>query len=123
MTSAPFGSSGSDDYFDRHKFNELKKRHDSTANDPRARAAFKKEFESKAAAATKKPTAKPTPSAAKKPTAKPATKAPVAKKPPVAKGKPVPPKGKGGVSDAQASARDKFKEMIAKKKEAAAKKK
>jgi hypothetical protein len=33
------------------------------------------------------------------------------------------PKGKGGVSDAQASARDKFKEMIAKKKEAAAKKK
>jgi hypothetical protein len=45
-----------------------------------------------------------------------------AKKPPVAKGKavppkgkPVPPKGKGGVSDAQASARDKFKEMIAKK--------
>jgi hypothetical protein len=32
-------------------------------------------------------------------------------------------KGKGGVSDAQASARDKFKEMIAKKKEAAAKKK
>jgi hypothetical protein len=60
MTYAPFGSSGSDDYFDRHKFNELKKRHDSTANDPRARAAFKKEFESKAAAATKKPTAKPT---------------------------------------------------------------
>ena len=53
-----------------------------------------------------------------------------AKKPPVAKGKavppkgkPVPPKGKGGVSDAQASARDKFKEMIATKKEAAAKKK
>jgi hypothetical protein len=61
-----------------------------------------------------------------------------AKKPPVAKGKAVPPKGKpvpakgkaappvkgkGGVSDAQASARDKFKEMIAKKKEAAAKKK
>jgi hypothetical protein len=55
-----------------------------------------------------------------------------AKKPPIAKGKaippkgkskPVPPKGKGGVSDAQASARDKFKEMIAKKKEAAAKKK
>lgn len=60
-----------------------------------------------------------------------------AKKPPVAKGKavppkgkavppkgkPVPPKGKGGVSDAQASARDKFKEMIANKKEAAAKKK
>ena len=72
MTSAPFGSSGSDGYFDRHKFNELKKR----------------------AAATKKPTAKPTPSAAKKPTAKPATKAPVAKKPPVAKGKAVPPKGK-----------------------------
>ena len=47
----------------------------------------------------------------------------VAKKPPVAKGKAVPPKGKGDVSDAQASARDKFKEMIAKKKEAAAKKK
>ena len=53
-----------------------------------------------------------------------------AKKPPVAKGKaappkgkPVPPKRKGGVSDAQARARDKFKAMIAKKKEAAAKKK
>jgi hypothetical protein len=38
-------------------------------------------------------------------------------------GRPVPPKRKGGVSDSQASARDKFKEMIAKKKEAAAKKK
>ena len=44
-----------------------------------------------------------------------------AKKPPVAKGKavppkdkPVPPKGKGGASDKQAAARDKFKEMIAK---------
>ena len=60
------------------------------------------------------------------------------KKPPVAKGKAmptkgkaVPPKGKGGVSlpdsygatDAQASAREKFKKMIAKKKAAAAKKK
>ena len=59
-------------------------------------------------------------------------------KPPVAKGKPVPPKsggrgpvttmpvppkGKGGASDKQLAARDKFKEMIAKKKEAAAKKK
>ena len=38
-------------------------------------------------------------------------------------GKPVPPKGKGGASDKQIAARDKFKEMIAKKKEAAAKKK
>ena len=70
-----------------------------------------------------------------------------AKKPPVAKGKAVPPKGKGGLgetkrsaravpskgkpaattkggtSDKQMAARDKFKEMIAKKKEAAAKKK
>ena len=58
------------------------------------------------------------------------------KKPPVAKGKavppksgerhstqPVPPKGKGGASDKQTAARDKFKEMIVKKKEAAAKKK
>ena len=45
--TAPFGSSGSDDYFDRHKFNELKKRFDSTANDPRAKAAFKKEITSK----------------------------------------------------------------------------
>ena len=80
-SGAPFGPSGSDDYFDRHKFNELQKRFDSTANDPRARASLKKEVESKAAAATKKPAAKPTPSAAKKPTAKPAPKAPVAKKP------------------------------------------
>ena len=41
-----------------------------------------------------------------------------------AKGKAVPPaKGKAGVSDKQTAARDKFKEMIAKKKEAAAKKK
>jgi hypothetical protein len=46
------------------------------------------------------------------------------------KKKPVPPKkaaapakGKGGMSTKQAEARDKFKEMIAKKKEAAAKKK
>jgi hypothetical protein len=46
-----------------------------------------------------------------------------AKKPPVAKGKAVPPKGKpvspkgkGGATDKQAAARDKFKEMIAKKK-------
>jgi hypothetical protein len=40
------------------------------------------------------------------------------------KGKPAPPvKGKAGVSDKQAEARDRFKEMIAKKKEAAAKKK
>jgi hypothetical protein len=52
-----------------------------------------------------------------------------AKKPPVAKGKAVPPKGnqfpkgKGGATDKQVAARDKFKEMIAKKKEAAAKKK
>jgi hypothetical protein len=58
----------------------------------------------------------------------PAKKAPVGKrKPPIAKGtvakKPVPPKGKGGASDKQTAARDKFKEMIAKKKEAAAKKK
>ena len=103
MTSAPFGSSGSDDYFDRHTFNELKKRFDATANDPRARAAFKKEITSKkgpksaerldariAAArkpaakptpsAAKKPTAKPTPRAAKKPAARPAPKAPVARK-------------------------------------------
>ena len=80
-TSAPFGSSGSDDYFGKANFNELKKRFDSTANDPKARASFKKEFESKAAAATKKPAAKPLPSAAKKPAAKPTTKASVAKKP------------------------------------------
>jgi len=33
------------------------------------------------------------------------------------------PKGKGGASAKQTEARDKFKEMIAKKKEAAAKKK
>ena len=53
-----------------------------------------------------------------------------AKKVPVAKGKvvkptsnPASPKGKGGASDKQTAARDKFKEMIAKKKEAAAKKK
>jgi hypothetical protein len=46
-----------------------------------------------------------------------------AKKPPVAKGKAVPPKGKGGATDNQVAARNKFKEMIAKKKEAAAKKK
>jgi hypothetical protein len=47
-----------------------------------------------------------------------------AKKPPVAKGKAVPfPQGKGGASDKQVAARNKFKEMIAKKKEAAAKKK
>jgi hypothetical protein len=46
------------------------------------------------------------------------------------KKKPVPPKkaatsakGKGGASPKQTEARDKFKEMIAKKKEAAAKKK
>ena len=44
-------------------------------------------------------------------------------KPPVAKGKPVPPKGKGGASDKQIAARDAFKEMIAKKKASAAKKK
>jgi hypothetical protein len=93
MTSTPFGSSGSDDYFDRHKFNELQKRFDSTANDPRARAAFKKEITSpykkgpKSAerldariAAARKPTAKPTPRAAKKPAARPAPKAPVARK-------------------------------------------
>ena len=80
MTSTPVGSSGSDDYFDRHKFNELKKRSDSTANDPRARARLKKEVESKAAAATKKPAAKPTPSAARKRAAKPTPKAPVARK-------------------------------------------
>jgi hypothetical protein len=91
MTSAPFGSSGSDDYFDRHKFNELKKRYDSTENDPRARAAFKKEITSKKGpksaerldariAAARKPAAKPTPSAAKKPIAKPAPKAPAARK-------------------------------------------
>jgi len=94
MTSAPFGPSGSDDYFDRHKFNELKKRFDSTANDPKARAALKKEFTSRggrpksaekldaAIAKAKKPSAKPTPSAAKASVAKrPApAKASVAKK-------------------------------------------
>jgi hypothetical protein len=91
MTSTPFGSSGSDDYFDRHKFNELKKRFDSTANDPRARASLKKEITSKKGpksaerldariAAARKPTAKPAPSAAKKPAARPAPKAPVARK-------------------------------------------
>jgi len=43
---------------------------------------------------------------------------------PPAKGKAAPPvKGKGGVSDKQAEAREKFKEMIAKKKGAADKKK
>ena len=43
--------------------------------------------------------------------------------PPV-KGKPAPPvKGKDGASAKQTEARDRFKEMIAKKKEAAAKKK
>jgi hypothetical protein len=43
---------------------------------------------------------------------------------PPAKGKATPPvKGKGGASAKQTEARDKFKEMIAKKKEAAAKKK
>jgi hypothetical protein len=53
------------------------------------------------------------------------------KKPVPPKGKPVPPKGKSaasvkgkdGASNKQAAARDKFKEMIAKKKEAAAAKK
>jgi len=39
------------------------------------------------------------------------------------KGKAVPPKGKGGVTYKQAAARDKFKEMIAKKKAAPTKKK
>jgi hypothetical protein len=43
---------------------------------------------------------------------------------PPAKGKAAPPvKGKSGASTKQTEARDKFKEMIAKKKEAAAKKK
>lgn len=42
---------------------------------------------------------------------------------PPAKGKAVPPKGKGGASQGQMDARDKFKAMIAAKKEAAAKKK
>ena len=46
-----------------------------------------------------------------------------AKKPPVAKGKAVPPKRKGGPSQKQTAARDAFKEMIAKKKASAAKKK
>jgi hypothetical protein len=51
-----------------------------------------------------------------------------AKKPPVAKGKAVPPKGKPVKEKVvsvmlKLAARDKFKEMIAKKKEAAAKKK
>jgi hypothetical protein len=78
--TAPFGSSGSDDYFDRHKFNELKKRVDATANDPRARARLKKEVESKAAAAIKKPAARLLSSAAKKPAARPAPKAPAARK-------------------------------------------
>ena len=46
------------------------------------------------------------------------------KKAPGAKDKAVPPaKGKGGASKGQMDARDKFKEMIAAKKEAAAKKK
>lgn len=46
------------------------------------------------------------------------------KKKPVPPKKAVPPaKGKGGASTKQTEARDKFKEMIAKKKEAAAKKK
>jgi hypothetical protein len=40
-----------------------------------------------------------------------------------AAGKAVPPKGKPSGTDKQAAARDKFKEMIAKKKESAAKKK
>ena len=43
---------------------------------------------------------------------------------PPAKGKPAPPvKGKSGATDKQAEAREKFKEMIAKKKADAAKKK
>jgi hypothetical protein len=89
MTSAPFGPSGSDDYFDRHKFNELQKRFDSTANDPKARAALKKELTSKRGpTSVEKLDAKI--SAAKKPFAKPTTKASVAKKP-VPK-KPVPKK-------------------------------
>ena len=50
------------------------------------------------------------------------------KKAPAPKGKAVPPakpgeKGKAGASKCQMEARDRFKEMIAKKKEAAAKKK
>ena len=46
------------------------------------------------------------------------------KEAPAAKGKMKPEmKGKAGATDKQATARDKFKEMIAKKKEAAAKKK
>jgi hypothetical protein len=46
------------------------------------------------------------------------------KKKPVPPKKAVPPaKGKGGASTKQTEARDKFKEMIAKKKDAAAKKK
>jgi len=50
--------------------------------------------------------------------------APPKKAAPATKGKAVPPvKGKAGVSDKQAAARDRFKEMITKKKEAAAKKK
>ena len=79
MTSAPFGSSGSDDYFDRHKFNELKKRYDSTENDPRAKAAFKKEITSKKGPKSAERLDARI-AAARKPAAKPAPKAPAARK-------------------------------------------
>ena len=48
MTSTPFGSSGREDYFNRDQFNEVKKRYDSTANDPAARSSLKKEVQAKA---------------------------------------------------------------------------
>ena len=79
MTSTPLGPFGSDDYFDRHKFNELKKRFDSTANDPRARAAFKKEITSKKGPKSAERLDARI-AAARKPAAKPAPKAPVARK-------------------------------------------
>ena len=80
-SGAPFGSYGSDDYFDRHQYNELQKRFDSTANDPRARAAFKKEITSpykKGPKSAERLDARI--AAARKPAAKPAPKAPAARK-------------------------------------------
>ena len=88
MTSAPFGPSGSDDYFDRHKFNEMQKRFDSTANDPKARAALKKELTSRGGPKVGYTSAEKLDAAiakAKKPSAKPTTKASVVKKPAPAK--------------------------------------
>jgi hypothetical protein len=83
---APSGPSGSDDHFDRHQFNELQKRFDATANDPKARAALKKELTStkghtsaakldaRIASATKKAPAKPAPKAPAKSAPKPVAK-------------------------------------------------